>query len=76
MAPALFKFVDGYLESAIEGKEIEIQPQYWSDAITTETTGALAVKYYNICPSEAIKVMLCALNELLKLAVQRGLYTN
>ena len=30
------EFVDGYLESAIEGKEIEIQPQYWSEAITTE----------------------------------------
>ena len=30
------EFVDGYLESAIEGKEIEIQPQCWSDAITTE----------------------------------------
>ena len=61
----------------IEGKEIEILPQCWSATITTEP---LAAEYYNkiMNTSEAIKLLLCVLNEFPKLTVHRDLgpYTS
>jgi len=44
------EFVDGYLESAIEGKEIEIGNLNTGQMLLPLSHGALAVDY-NICTS-------------------------
>ena len=60
-----------YLQSVIEGKEIEIQSQYWSDAITTEPLELWQQSIITYALLKVIKLLLCALNELLKLVVHR-----
>ena len=68
-----------YLQSVIEGKEIEILPQCWSATITTEPLGLWQQSIITLLgTSEVMKLLLCVLNEFRKLTVHRDLgpYTN